>query len=128
MLEQSSTLLPGAAHERDPTVDYSVHKAALYTMASCHSLRSVDGDLVGDPLDLKMFEFTSWSFREGSQDPFSVQTEELQNQNYSIVHPPAGSDFDIDTTSEAGAVSIFHAYATTEANFFLRKPPSSSAL
>lgn len=42
-------------------------KAALFTMATCHSLRSVDGELVGDPLDLKMFEFTRWSFDEGGQ-------------------------------------------------------------
>lgn len=41
--------------------------AALYTMATCHSLRSVDEELVGDPLDLKMFEFTTWAFEEGNQ-------------------------------------------------------------
>lgn len=33
-------------------------------MATCHSLRLVDGELVGDPLDLKMFEFTRWSYQE----------------------------------------------------------------
>ncbi|KAI4196512.1 MAG: hypothetical protein LQ348_002295 [Seirophora lacunosa] len=106
LLDQSSTLLPGAAHERDPTVDYSVHKAVLYTMASCHSLRTVDSDLVGDPLDLKMFDFTSWSFKEGSQDPFSVQTEELQHQNHSVVQPPAGSEFDPDAMGELGIAAI----------------------
>lgn len=42
-------------------------QAALHTMATCHSLRSVDEELVGDPLDLKMFEFTGWSFEEGNQ-------------------------------------------------------------
>ena len=39
----------------------------MYTMATCHSLRSVDDELVGDPLDLKMFEFTNWNFQEGKQ-------------------------------------------------------------
>ncbi|KAL9011027.1 MAG: hypothetical protein Q9173_004097 [Seirophora scorigena] len=106
LLDQSSTLLPGAAHERDPTVDYSVHKAVLYTMASCHSLRTVGSDLVGDPLDLKMFDFTSWSFKEGSQDPFSVQTEEHQHQTHSVVQPPAGSEFDPDAMGELGIAAI----------------------
>lgn len=41
--------------------------AILYTMATCHSLRAVDDELVGDPLDLKMFQFTNWSFEEGRQ-------------------------------------------------------------
>lgn len=45
----------------------SLLHAAMYTMATCHSLRSIDGELVGDPLDLKMFEFTNWFFEEGTQ-------------------------------------------------------------
>ncbi|KAK6219620.1 ATPase [Colletotrichum tabaci] len=49
--------------------------AALFTMATCHSLRSVDDELMGDPLDLKMFEFTRWSFEEGRQRPNEVPFE-----------------------------------------------------
>jgi len=37
-------------------------------MATCHSLRKIDGELVGDPLDLKMFEFTNWTYEEGEQE------------------------------------------------------------
>lgn len=74
-------------------------------MASCHSLRTVDGELVGDPLDLKMFEFTGWAFEEGIQDPFSVQTDELP-QYYSKVKPPAGLEFDLDGTGEAESVGV----------------------
>ena len=33
-------------------------------MTTCHPLRLVDDELVGDPLDLKMFEFPKWSFQE----------------------------------------------------------------
>lgn len=87
-------------------MDYSVHKAVLYTMASCHSLRTVDSDLVGDPLDLKMFDFTSWSFKEGIQNPFSIQTEELRHQDHSMVHPPAGSEFDPDAMGDCGTVRL----------------------
>jgi cation-transporting ATPase 13A3/4/5 len=29
-------------------------------MAACHSLTYIRGDIVGDPLDIKMFESTEW--------------------------------------------------------------------
>ena len=32
----------------------------LEAMATCHSLIVIDGNLTGDPLDLKMFEATDW--------------------------------------------------------------------
>lgn len=32
----------------------------LETMASCHSLTRIEGELSGDPLDLKMFLSTNW--------------------------------------------------------------------
>lgn len=32
----------------------------VQALASCHSLTSIQGELKGDPLDLKMFEFTQW--------------------------------------------------------------------
>lgn len=61
----SADVLSTAPSRADSVPDAS--EAILYTMATCHSLRSVDGKLVGDPLDLKMFEFTSWEFEEGGQ-------------------------------------------------------------
>lgn len=36
----------------------------LQALASCHSLTSIQGELKGDPLDLKMFEFTRWVLEE----------------------------------------------------------------
>ncbi|KAI8989576.1 hypothetical protein BDB01DRAFT_782373 [Pilobolus umbonatus] len=36
----------------------------LRTMTTCHSLKIVGGELLGDPLDLKMFEFTQWELEE----------------------------------------------------------------
>lgn len=33
-------------------------------MATCHSLTIIDGELSGDPLDLKMFESTGWILEE----------------------------------------------------------------
>ncbi|XP_048484806.1 polyamine-transporting ATPase 13A3 isoform X7 [Plutella xylostella] len=36
----------------------------IQALASCHSLTSIEGKLTGDPLDLKMFEFTKWVLEE----------------------------------------------------------------
>ena len=32
----------------------------LHAMATCHSLAIINDDVIGDPLDLKMFEATGW--------------------------------------------------------------------
>ncbi|EDK42410.1 conserved hypothetical protein [Lodderomyces elongisporus NRRL YB-4239] len=42
-------------------------KFLLGCMTSCHSLRAIDGDVLGDPLDLKMFEFTRWNYSEDQE-------------------------------------------------------------
>jgi cation-transporting ATPase 13A3/4/5 len=40
----------------------------LNVMATCHSLRLINGELLGDPLDDKMFRFTGWTYEEGGQN------------------------------------------------------------
>eukprot|EP00117_Sycon_ciliatum_P023123 scpid7000/ scgid19742/ Probable cation-transporting ATPase 13A3 len=44
------------------------HELLLHCMATCHSLNIIDDELVGDPLDLKMFEATKWVFEERSSE------------------------------------------------------------
>ncbi|KAF8859586.1 P-type ATPase-like protein [Acephala macrosclerotiorum] len=101
ILPDALSLLPGAAYERDPTIEYDAHKAALYTMATCHSLRVVDGELVGDPLDVKMFAFTGWSFEEGEQRGADPEDEEQGGLSPSIARPPAGMEYDLDDNDAA---------------------------
>jgi cation-transporting ATPase 13A2 len=96
ILHDTLSLLPGAAYERDPTIEYDSHKAALYTMATCHSLRVVEGEIVGDPLDVKMFEFTGWSFEEGSQTGGDVEDDEQGGLFPSIARPPPGMEYDMN--------------------------------
>ena len=105
LFAEPSELLPGAAFERDPTVDYQIHKAALYTMATCHSLRVVDGELVGDPLDVKMFQFTDWSFEENGRKPSIPDLDGFENGPCSIAMPPAGQEYDIEEPTVAKPVS-----------------------
>ncbi|KAF2790819.1 hypothetical protein K505DRAFT_281902 [Melanomma pulvis-pyrius CBS 109.77] len=94
LLADPMDVLPGSSYERDPTVEYSHHKAILYTMATCHSLRLIDNELVGDPLDVKMFNFTGWSYEEGEQR--SGGDEDEQKLSPSVARPPPGREFDID--------------------------------
>jgi hypothetical protein len=37
-------------------------------MASCHGLAWVQGNLVGDPLEVKLFESTGWDMVESQDD------------------------------------------------------------
>ena len=39
-------------------------KEFLEGIASCHSITYVDGELIGDPLDVKMFQATGWVLEE----------------------------------------------------------------
>lgn len=96
LLPDALSLLPGSSYERDPTVEYDAHKAALYTMATCHSLRIVDGEIVGDPLDVKMFEWTGWLYEEGEQGGNDAEDEEHGGISPSIARPPAGMEYDLD--------------------------------
>lgn len=114
-------MLPGAAFERDPTVDYQIHKAALYTMTTCHSLRLVDGELVGDPLDIKMFEFTGWSFEESGRKMSAIDFEELDDMPTSIARPPAGSTYDIEDSATPTLVCAL-ANSKSQANHIQNTP------
>lgn len=62
----------------------------MYAMATCHSLRVVDNELLGDPLDVKMFQFTNWTFEEGG-DHISDQTSpKYDTIAPSVAKPPQG--------------------------------------
>lgn len=45
----------------------SPNLSIVRVMATCHSLRLIDGDLLGDPLDDKMFRFSGWTYEEGGK-------------------------------------------------------------
>ncbi|KAL3228601.1 cation-transporting ATPase [Nakaseomyces bracarensis] len=77
-------------------------KNFLISLLTCHSLRVVDGELLGDPLDFKMFQFTGWSYEEDFQDQqfHSLYDERHEGDNFpenidiipAIVHPNATDD------------------------------------
>jgi len=58
----------------------------LEAMATCHSITRIHGDLAGDPLDLKMFEFTNWELSE----PNSEETDNFDKLSPPTVKPKTG--------------------------------------
>ncbi|KAG0260211.1 hypothetical protein DFQ27_003651 [Actinomortierella ambigua] len=85
----------------------------LFGMATCHSVKSLSGELIGDPLDLKMFEFTKWILEEGgigartaNANDGSVAARHGLSSSGShnhmggivstVVRPPGGKQFSLD--------------------------------
>ncbi|EEB08701.1 P-type ATPase P5 type [Schizosaccharomyces japonicus yFS275] len=88
----------------------------LYTMATCHMLRLVDGELLGDPLDVKMFEFTNWAYSEENssskknnnrlEDTAAIRAQHLAPPT---VSPPWASDYSsmAESDLEFGLIKTF---------------------
>ncbi|CAK1553646.1 unnamed protein product [Leptosia nina] len=62
----------------------------IQALASCHSLTSIQGQLKGDPLDLKMFEFTQWVLEEPGPE-----NTRYDNLTPAIVKPPSTLNEDL---------------------------------
>src|SRR5277367_3746972 len=77
LVKDASNLLNGRQGKDDA---YSA-AAILYTMTTCHSLKLVQDEIIGDPLDAKMFEFTGWTFEEGGRIYEYVRDEPSQEED-----------------------------------------------
>ncbi|KAF9049844.1 Ca-transporting ATPase [Panaeolus papilionaceus] len=80
----------------------------LHAMATCHSLKMIDGEVLGDPLDVKMFEFTRWTLEEGhvagtgnikNKGTIVEQTALVQT----VVRPPGSSQFRLEDALKGSA-------------------------
>ncbi|KAL2021190.1 hypothetical protein VTK56DRAFT_7377 [Thermocarpiscus australiensis] len=100
IITNANDLAPSQNHTTGDDDHNDTRKAALYAMATCHSLRTVDGEPVGDPLDLKMFEFTGWTFEEGNLGGGSADDEEQGNLHPSIARPPTGAKCQEDAAQD----------------------------
>lgn len=67
----------------------------LAAMATCHSLTVIDGQLTGDPLDLKMFEATDWILEEPGEDG-----TKFDNIVSIVVKPKTAEEFLVETALE----------------------------
>ena len=46
-------------------------------MASCHAITYVNGELIGDPLEVRMFEQTNWHYEEPTDRVHDVSKMEV---------------------------------------------------
>lgn len=68
-------------------------KMLLYSMASCHALTYVNFELVGDPLEVKIFEATKWKLKEPQASDYMFETPIP-----TVVHPPHHNHHKTDLT------------------------------
>ena len=52
-------------------------------MATCHTITRVHGKIIGDPLDVKMFEACEWELNENTE----ADDELLDEMVLAYVHP-----------------------------------------
>ncbi|KAG0002685.1 hypothetical protein BGZ80_010293 [Entomortierella chlamydospora] len=77
----------------------------LHAMATCHSVKSLGGELIGDPLDLKMFDFTHWILEEGGLGARPSSVSETAHRSgkgqeggivSTVVRPPGAKKFNLN--------------------------------
>lgn len=68
----------------------------LVGMVTCHSITIIDAQLVGDPLDLKVFESTGWTLEE----PDVSDTTKFSMLFPTVVRPPKGSRIALNSSDD----------------------------
>lgn len=106
VVSKASDLVPHSGLDGGAGDKFDTNRAALFTMATCHSLRSVDGELVGDPLEVKMFEFTGWTFEEGNQGSTDQEEDEQGGLSPSVARPPPLPLYDTDEYGTAQGQNV----------------------
>jgi len=83
----------------------------LYALASCHALRLINGEIIGDPLDIKMFEYTGWTLDEGQSRPVTVKGgsggERPQALVQTVVRPPGTDRWKLEDAMKSGSKVSF---------------------
>ena len=75
----------------------------LYALATCHALRLIDGEVIGDPLDIKMFEYARWTLDEGQSRPVTKGGgERPQALVQTVVRPPGSEKWRVEDAVRAG--------------------------
>jgi cation-transporting ATPase 13A2 len=80
----------------------------LYALATCHALRLIDGEVLGDPLDVKMFEYTGWTLDEGQSRPVTAKGtvgsgERPQALVQTVVRPPGTEKWRMEDALKSGS-------------------------
>ncbi|KAJ6171641.1 hypothetical protein N7470_000708 [Penicillium chermesinum] len=119
----SLVLMPGTS----TGYDHEKQQKIMYTMATCHSLRVVDEELLGDPLDIKMFRFTGWSYEEGGNQAPEPTASKFDTITPSVARPPAvhANDTQQNGTTLRRASVVVRQFGDAGVNFFVKGAPES---
>ncbi|KAL4249984.1 Cation-transporting ATPase [Abortiporus biennis] len=84
----------------------------LYALTTCHSLKMVSGQIIGDPLDVKMFEFTKWTLEEGHVAGTGVVKSKSSGNRpaalvQTVVRPPGSAQFRVEDALKGGRHAHF---------------------
>ncbi|XP_058412074.1 polyamine-transporting ATPase 13A3 isoform X1 [Diceros bicornis minor] len=79
-VENARFLLP----EENVCNELLVKSQFVACMATCHSLTKIEGELSGDPLDLKMFEAIGWILEEATEEETALHNRIMPT----VVRPP----------------------------------------
>ncbi|CAO3644376.1 unnamed protein product [Cunninghamella echinulata] len=121
-----SLQVPTLHQHDDDSEPISTDSKMLCAMTTCHAIKIVNNELVGDPLDLKMFEFTKWELEESSgvssiglksnNDLVASQVKKSAKVGImpTVVRPPGGNKQDLlslqlgqETPIEFGIIHSF---------------------
>lgn len=81
----------------------------LHALATCHMLQVVDGEVIGDPLDVKMFNFTQWKLEEGQVAGTGMIKDKASGSRsaaalvQTIVRPPGTGSFRLEDALKGDA-------------------------
>ncbi|XP_076828883.1 polyamine-transporting ATPase 13A3-like isoform X2 [Brachyhypopomus gauderio] len=104
--------------DQQVSADSLTRSAFVACMATCHSLTRIEGELSGDPLDLKVFCSTGWILEEGTEEETVLHNPIMPTVVRPPVHPRA------DRTSTMASEQSVDSYEIG----IIRQFPFSSAL
>ncbi|XP_024124360.1 probable cation-transporting ATPase 13A3 isoform X2 [Oryzias melastigma] len=81
--------------ESEASGEALLNSSFVACMATCHSLTKIDGELSGDPLDLKMFAATGWVLEEPTEEETALHNQLMPT----VVRPPKASLTGVDQNS-----------------------------
>jgi cation-transporting ATPase 13A3/4/5 len=60
-------------------------KLFIECLASCHGITRVDGKIIGDPIDVKMFEASNWELNENLEDQENYDSLVIYPTHFSLI-------------------------------------------
>jgi magnesium-transporting ATPase (P-type) len=104
-IEPSRSLACSVTHAFSPSVKDDTSTIAqdesfpypliICGMATCHSLKIVNGIVIGDPLDLQMFQFTGWEMEDkGVSTTSNPSKTSVSGVVGTVVRPPGSQEME----------------------------------